>query len=305
MSRTIIGRRIMRTAELRIGCVAWTIPKGAAAEFPRAGSHLERYAARFSAVEIDTSFYRPHRPATYARWAASVPAGFRFAVKAPRTITHERRLVDIEEPLARFLGEVAALGDRLGPLLVQLPPSLAFERAVARAFWAGLRRRFAGEVVCEPRHPSWFTAEAGRSLAVVAVARVGADPAPARVDAALAAAPGGWPGLVYLRLHGSPKIYHSAYSPQRLEALAHTLAALQGRGTPAWCIFDNTAAGAAPVDALALRERCAGVRTFAEAVWTMQTGRSSSRTTNGRAAGPRDLSLPTGSMGQGPANAED
>lgn len=256
----------MRTAELRIGCVAWTIPKGVAGEFPAAGSHLERYAARFSAVEIDTSFYRPHRPATYARWAASVPAGFRFAVKVPRTITHERRLGDVDEPLARFLGEVAALGDRLGPLLVQLPPSLAFERAVAGAFWAGLRRRFAGAVVCEPRHPSWFTAEAERLLVDVAVARVAADPAQARVDPGQAAAPGGWPGLVYLRLHGSPQIYRSAYSPQRLDALAGTLTELGARGTPAWCIFDNTAAGAAPVDALALMERCTAVRTLAAAV---------------------------------------
>lgn len=256
----------MRTSELRIGCVAWTIPKGAAAEFPAEGSHLGRYAGRFSAVEIDTSFYRPHKPATYARWAASVPAEFRFAVKVPKAITHERRLVDADEPLARFLGEATALGDKLGPLLVQLPPSLAFDPAVAQAFWAGLRRRFAGAVVCEPRHPSWFTAEAERLLVDVAVARVGADPAPARVDAGQASAPGGWPGLVYLRLHGSPKIYHSAYAPPQLDALAGTLARLQGRGTPAWCIFDNTAAGAAPVDALALIGRCAAVRTFARAV---------------------------------------
>lgn len=131
---------------------------------------------------------------------------------------------------------------------------------------AGLRRRFAGAVVCEPRHPSWFAAEAERLLVDVAVARVAADPAPARVDAGQAAAPGGWPGLVYLRLHGSPKIYHSAYSPPRLDALADTLTELGARGTPAWCIFDDTAAGAASIDALALAGRCAALRTLARAV---------------------------------------
>lgn len=256
----------MRAQDLRIGCVSWSIPRAAAAEFPGAGSHLERYAARLSAVEIDTSFYRPHRPTTYARWAASVPAAFRFAVKLPRTITHERRLVDIDEPLDRFLGEVAALGPKLGPLLVQLPPSLAFERSTARSFYERLRRRFAGAVVCEPRHPTWFDAEAERLLLDVEVARVGADPAPRAVPAAQASAPGGWPGLVYLRLHGAPKIYHSAYAPQQLDALAGTLADLHRGGTPAWCIFDNTAAGAAPEDALALARRCADVRPYAAAV---------------------------------------
>ena len=95
------------------------------------GSHLERYGAILNAVEINSSFYRPHRTATYERWAASVPEDFRFAVKVPKAITHERRLKDVGDLLDRFLSEVSGLGPKLGPLLVQLPPSLSFQAGIA------------------------------------------------------------------------------------------------------------------------------------------------------------------------------
>src|ERR1700735_1262435 len=88
--------------EIRIGTAGWSIPKYCAGEFPVGGSGLERYAARFNCTEINSSFYRPHRRTTYERWAHSVPAGFRFAVKLPKAITHERRLNDIDGPLDRF-----------------------------------------------------------------------------------------------------------------------------------------------------------------------------------------------------------
>lgn len=228
-----------------IGCAGWNVPREYAAHFPDAGSHLERYAARFACVEINSSFYKPHRPTTYARWATAVPAGFRFTVKVPREITHLRRLRQAEKSLDRFLTEVNSLGDNLGPLLVQLPPSLPFDSAVAPAFFAALRQRFDGAVVCEPRHPGWFAPDAEQVLVQFRVARVAVDPS-AVPSAAL---PGGWDGLVYYRLHGSPRMYYSAYSEETLTALAHTLRAASG-SVPTWCIFDNTAAGAATADVL-------------------------------------------------------
>jgi uncharacterized protein YecE (DUF72 family) len=235
--------------ELRIGCVGWSVRKEYAGHFPAGGSHLERYARTFNCVEIDTSFYRPHRPATYARWATSVPDDFRFAVKVPREITHFRRLKDVTEPLERFLGEAGALGEKLGPLLVQLPPSLAFDAASAGEFFEEMRKRFDGAVVCEPRHRSWFAPAAEKLLANHQVARVAADPA--AVPAA--GEPGGWDGLVYHRLHGSPRMYYSAYSREFLEALAARLRR-QAREAPVWCLFDNTAEGAATANALELRQ---------------------------------------------------
>lgn len=236
----------------RVGTAGWSIPGQHAGAFPGEGSHLERYARVLPAVEINSSFYRPHRPSTYARWAAGVPPGFRFAAKLPRAITHERRLDGVAEPLARFLGEVASLGDRLGPLLIQLPPSLRYDAALVKGFLSLLRGRFDGLLACEPRHASWFTDAAEARLADFRVARVAADPA----VVPRAAEPGGWTGLSYRRLHGSPEMYRSPYPPGVIEATAREMAG-EGGGE-AWCIFDNTALGEATRDALELLRRLAG-----------------------------------------------
>jgi uncharacterized protein YecE (DUF72 family) len=236
---------------IRIGTAGWIIPKQYAAEFPAEGTHLHRYARRLSAVEINSSFYRPHKPATYARWAASVPPDFRFAVKIPREITHVRKLVCATDVLDRFLVESASLGGKRGPLLVQLPPSLSFDEPIAGAFFDAVRTRFDGLVVCEPRHTSWFTTRAEALLAGHKIARAAADPAPAPA----AARPGGWSGLEYYRLHGSPRMYYSAYKPERLDATAAQLQETTPATTEHWCIFDNTALGEATSDALALSQR--------------------------------------------------
>jgi uncharacterized protein YecE (DUF72 family) len=238
-------------ARILIGCAGWSVPRAEQAEFAPGASHLVRYASRLPAAEINSSFYRPHRPSTYARWAASVPPDFRFSVKVPKRITHERRLVDAEPLLDAFLAEAGALGDRLGCLLVQLPPSLRYDVEVAEPFLGALRERTTVDVACEPRHASWFAGEADALLAAHRVARVAADPA----RAAGAEAPGGWPGLRYYRLHGSPRIYYSAYDAAYLDALAVHVAGHAAAGERAWCIFDNTAHGAAARNALDLATR--------------------------------------------------
>ena len=161
LHRLAVAKR--STSSIRVGCAGWSIPKEHADRFPAEGSHLARYAGRFPAVEINSSFYKPHRPATYARWAASVPAGFRFSVKVPKVATHERRLVDTDDVLDSFLAEATQLGDKLGPLLVQLPPSLTFSADVAERFFASLRDGSTATWPCEPRHPTWFEPEAERA----------------------------------------------------------------------------------------------------------------------------------------------
>lgn len=243
----------MQTVPLQpvhVGCAGWNVPKEYAAHFSADGSHLARYSQRLSAVEINSSFYRPHRPSTYERWADIVPDDFQFSVKVPRRITHECRLADVADPLERFLEECGALGSKLGPLLVQLPPSLEFRAAVASVFFSLLRARFAGDVVCEPRHPTWFESDAEQMLIAARVARVAADPAPTP----LATQPGGWPGLIYYRLHGSPQIYYSDYADEFLATLADGLR-VASMSAPVWCIFDNTALGHATANALRMTER--------------------------------------------------
>jgi uncharacterized protein YecE (DUF72 family) len=184
----------------------------------------------------------------YARWAASATDDFRFSVKLPRAITHDLKLRRTAGLLDAFLAECAGLGGKCGPLLVQLPPSLAFDRRVVTTFLQTLRLRFAGHVVCEPRHPSWASRAAESVLVEHRVARVAADPA--RVPEF--ARSGGWDGLLYVRLHGSPRIYWSSYDADRLAKYAQMM--VDSRAAERWCIFDNTASGAAFGDALALTE---------------------------------------------------
>ena len=228
-----------------VGTAGWTIPRGAADKFPADGTSLERYASRFPVVEINSSFRRPHRISIWERWRDSVPAGFRFAVKTPKTITHQRKLVGCGELLAEFMREAGTLGEKLAVLLVQLPPKLAFDPVVAAAFFRDVRARTAAHVACEPRHPSWFDPGPEALLAELKVARVAADPA--ICDAA--AQPGGWTGLSYWRLHGSPVIYRSSYM-DRIGTLAESIH--RSGGAQRWCIFDNTASATAGSDALAL-----------------------------------------------------
>jgi uncharacterized protein YecE (DUF72 family) len=235
-------------AQAFVGCAGWSLPRDEQHRFPVEGTHLARYAQRLNAVEINSSFYRPHRVSTYAKWAASVPAPFRFSVKIPRTITHAQRLVGAEPLLDAFLAECAGLGDRLGCLLVQLPPSLAFHPAAAEAFYAALRERHAGAVATEPRHATWFTPEADALLRAARVARVAADP-PRASDGD---APGGWPEVEYFRLHGSPRVYYSTYDAAYLEALEARVRSGVRAGRAVWCVFDNTALGAATANALDL-----------------------------------------------------
>lgn len=231
-------------AQPRIGIADWSIPSKHLGFFPCRGSHLERYATIFNAVEINSSFYRSHRGTTYQRWAASVGDDFRFSVKVPKVASHEKRLLDCNDVLQRFHEEVSELGEKLGAVLLQLPPSLAFAQSLTPMLYK-LRVLFGNRVVCEPRHRGWFEEEAEAELGARGIARAGTDPAV--VLAAADPLPHG--GLAYFRLHGSPRMYGSTYSDHALHQWARKVSHCH-RFTGSWIIFDNTAAGAATVDAV-------------------------------------------------------
>ena len=239
--------------DIRIGTAGWGIPAAVGSEFPKEGTHLERYSCVFHGVEINTSFYRPHRRSTYERWAGCVPDGFSFAVKVPRSITHDARLQAADALLQKFLDEVEGLGAKLGPLLVQLPPSLPFEAGRADRFLQDLRARVDGQIACEPRHASWLAPDVEMLLTDLRVGRVAADPSPVSG----AGEPGGWNGLTYIRLHGSPRIYYSTYDDATIQANLARLAARHMAGSECWCIFDNTAAFAATPNALTAKRMVA------------------------------------------------
>jgi uncharacterized protein YecE (DUF72 family) len=231
---------------IRIGTAGWSIPRQVADQFPAEGSSLERYAARFDAAEINSSFHRPHRISTWERWRDSVPDAFRFSAKLPKEITHQRKLVDCSDLIGQFLSQAHTLGEKLAVLLVQLPPKLELDETSARAFFEELKARTPAGLACEPRNVSWFTGAADLLLEELGVARVAADPAVCPE----AAVPGGWRGLNYWRLHGSPVVYRSSYADRIPEIASRLLHAPVG--TPTWCIFDNTASSAGAGDALEL-----------------------------------------------------
>lgn len=229
-----------------IGTAGWSIASHHADAFPGDGTHLERYARQLNAVEINSSFYRPHRRETYEKWARSVPETFCFSVKTPKTITHEHRLKECEALLEKFLSEANGLGEKLGVLLVQLPPSLRFDHGIASKFFDVLRSTSDTPIAFEPRHASWFGPEPIALLENAKISRVAADPPPFPD----AASPGGWDGLAYFRMHGSPRVYHSNYEPDRIEIIA---AKMKAANAESWCIFDNTAQFHALKNALSLK----------------------------------------------------
>lgn len=237
-------------SRVRIGCAGWSIPRPHAHLFPRGASVLERYARVFDTVEVNSTFYRTPRPGTCQRWADSVPPGFRFCLKLPRTLTHYARLREPDAVLDAFFANVAPLSRMLGAVLAQLPPTLALHEQVADGFFAAVRARVGRGVVvaCEPRHASWQGAVAEALWKRHRVARVAADPPRFEADAV----PGGArPG--YWRWHGSPRIYHDSYDDAQLDGLVAWLRRQEG----GWVIFDNTASGHATADALRLRARLA------------------------------------------------
>jgi uncharacterized protein YecE (DUF72 family) len=236
----------------RIGTAGWTLPKQHAKHFPNSGSHLERCAQGFNCLEVNSSFHRPHQHKTWERWARSTPPDFRFSVKLPKAITHTAQLINCGALLHEFFEQVCGLGSKLGPILVQLPPKLVFDEGIAHEFFTTLREvqpqvSDAGFVAVEPRHASWFTPPVDHFLRGFAVARVAADPPK---GSPLAAKPGGWTGLSYWRLHGTPRTYYSPYDSAFLQRFTTHLR--KSTSAEQWVIFDNTALGYATANALEL-----------------------------------------------------
>lgn len=233
----------MTPTRARIGLAGWSeaVSKHRG-YFPGSGSGLARYAETFDMVEVNASFYRAVRAETFASWADQTPEDFRFSVKINRAVTHAARL-SANAKLEQALEPMTSLGAKLAALLIQLPPTLAADPERDAAFLARLRGIYAGMVAWEPRHASWDDPEAAALLAEHGITRVRTEiPAPGSLHAA---------GGAYVRLHGTPRRYYSAYSSADLTALG---AWLSSASPPTIVIFDNTASSAGVRNALELIE---------------------------------------------------
>ena len=204
---------------------------------------LNYYSRHLRTVEINATFYRLQRPETFSRWAAEVPPTFRFAFKASRYLTHTRRLQDVTDGLRRLLETTTPLGERRGPLLLQLPPAFPADPERLARFLAACPAQL--EVAIEFRDSSWFVPEIEEVLRRHEAALVWSDYPGAESP------PWDTSAHIYVRRHGVADRYRGRYGRRRLRTLA---AALTGAGRDAYCYFNNDSAGAAVLDALELCE---------------------------------------------------
>jgi uncharacterized protein YecE (DUF72 family) len=245
-----VGSELKRA---RVGCSGWqyahwrgnfynpTLPQS---------RWLEYHASVFDTVEINNSFYRLPEAATFARWAARVPVGFVFAVKASRYLTHMKKLKDPEEPLERLFSRMRALGRHLGPVLYQLPPGWKVDVERLEHFLQALPRD--ATHVIEFRDPSWYT---DAVFALMERHRVSLCLHDMRGSATerLRVGP-----VVYVRFHGPSGRYHGSYPDECLQAWAEWMREQLAGGTHVYAYFNNDVGGHAPRNALTLRRLVGG-----------------------------------------------
>jgi uncharacterized protein YecE (DUF72 family) len=284
-------------SRIRIGVSGWTYEPWRGSFYPegmRPKDELAYASRRLHSIEINGTFYSLLRPANYRQWYEQTPAGFRFSLKGPKYLTHVRRLKDFETPLANFLASgILALRDKLGPILWQLPPSLAFDAERVEAFLAALPHDTQRAVEIGRGHSDWLAGrelletDAKRPLLHAIEARHASFKTPAFVEMArrhkvavvVGDTAGRWPLLedvtadfVYVRLHGDEALYENGYTKPALERWAQRSvdwsrglqpddAALVVDDVPArrerevYVYFDNDTKETAPFDAIAMMTR--------------------------------------------------
>lgn len=235
-------------ARPRIGCSGWQYKHWRGDFYPAeipSTRWFDYYAERFDTVEINNSFYRLPEESTFARWAERAPAGFLYAVKASRFLTHMKKLKDPEEPLDRLFSHMRPLMPRLGPVLYQLPPNFKLDRGRLEHFLqvlpAGVRH------VVEFRDPTWYGDDISALLERYQVARClhdmkGSATGQERVGP-----------FVYVRFHGAAGTYSGGYSQERLRRWADWLHRQRATGADVFAYFNNDVGGHAPRDAVTLR----------------------------------------------------
>jgi uncharacterized protein YecE (DUF72 family) len=285
-----------KEGKVRIGISGWTYAPWRGVFYPKSliqKRELAFAADRFRSIEINGTFYGLQRPDSFARWAAATPEDFVFAVKAPRFITHMRRLKEIEAPMANFIASgLLRLGPKLGPILWQFPPNFAFDAALFESFLALLPHDTEQAVALGRRHDarmngrSWLDVEAGHRIRHAVEIRHDSFRVPAFIEllrrhrtGLVCADTVEWPRLmdltadfIYCRLHGSEQLYASGYDDEAIDAWARRVRAWAAGSEPkdaervlgpapkrqsrdVYVYFDNDMKVRAPVDAAALIER--------------------------------------------------
>lgn len=234
-------------AKWRIGTSGWNYDHWKEVFYPAhvaKSKWLEFYANHFDTLEVNATFYRLPKPKTFENWHERTPEKFLWAVKGNKYITHTKRLKDSKEPLERLYKAVEGLKEKVGPILFQLPPSLSFDRDLFRQFCKNLDSSY--RHVLEIRHPSWIHEHVFQILKENNMAFCLSDTAGRYPYHEVITA-----DFLYLRLHGSKKLYASKYSEEELQEWAHKI---KEWNMETYLYFDNDFQGYAVRNARRLKE---------------------------------------------------
>lgn len=243
----------MTSDKLHIGTSGWSYKHWQGVFYPpeiKPEKYIEYYAAIFSCVELNASFYNLPRLTTAARWMSRTPGNFRFCPKMSRLITHHLQLANATEPLQKFFYLFDGMRQKLGPVLIQLPPGLSYERQLFSDFFRVLKEKYDNyRYAIEVRHRSWICDEFFQLLADNDIAFVIADSGN-RYPWAEAVTT----DLVYLRLHGREQLYASDYHDSDLMIYAQKIQQWLNEGKEVWVFFNNDYHGYAVKNAARMKE---------------------------------------------------
>jgi len=238
----------MEFGAIHVGCSGWNYRHWRGRFYPEKMAvkrWFDHYASIFGAVELNTSFYHLPKPDTFSKWHDQAPQGFRYAVKAPRFITHMKKLKDCAEPVGEFLDRARKLGPTIGPILYQLPPKWTLNRGRLEEFLLLLP----GDLthVFEFRETSWMSEEVLALLDAHGIAFC--------VHDMLGSATPRWASgqIAYIRFHGGQGKYWGRYSDELLLGWTDWIVEQSRIGREIWCYFNNDIDAHAIDDALTLR----------------------------------------------------
>ncbi len=260
-----MAKKGSKTSQLRIGTSGWMYKDWGAMFYPKdlKKGHLSYLAAEFNTVEINSSFYHLPLASTFAKWKGEVPDDFVFAVKLSRFITHQKKLEGVREPLERFLKNAKNLEEKLGVILIQLPPSLQFDESLLETFLESLRvvanrEKLETRYALEPRHASWFE-DAIAKIVRTRVKEFGTMclvfPHSAKIPSYSPVEENILADFAYVRFHGPSECAASRYGPQRLKPWADRIQKWKDQGLDVFVYFNNDIHGHAIVDARTLKRQ--------------------------------------------------
>ena len=251
---TFLYEKTNEMENLHIGTSGWSYKHWSGIYYPpelKTTEWLTYYSQQFSVAEINTSFYHMPKHQSVLNWMAKVPPGFRFCPKLSRYITHMKKLKEPEEPLARFFDVFAPMQPHMGPVLVQLPPSLKWEYDRAEHLYGLFKKLYRQyEFVMEVRHTSWLEMDSLNLMAQYDVGLVISQSGNVFPYSEMVTAKN-----VYLRFHGPAALYASPYSDADLDYFAGKIRWWIGEGHVVWAFFNNDIHGHAFRDAARLKAR--------------------------------------------------